>query len=300
MRALSVAKAPAAKLKFVKEDNPVMEIQRVTPVLGAEILGVDLSKPLSNAEFEAVHDAFVTHSVLIFRDQDLSAQNMIDFSSQFGPLMIHVLKESLLEGHPEIYKLSNRRKKGKSEGRAYAGQYWHSDLTYEPRPSLGSLLYGIEVPEVGGDTLFASTAHAFETLSPALQAMLEGLTAEHLFAHAFRGGINRAARDGDPLNERPAVHHPVVRTHSVTGRKSLFVNEGFTVRINELTTDESSALLSFLFSHITRADVVLRHHWRSGDAILWDNRALVHRGVNDYGDDDIRHMYRTTIEDRRV
>ena len=297
MKALSIAHAQARQLQCLREDKPVMEIQRVTPVLGAEIIGVDLSKPLSNAQFEAVHNAFVTHSVLIFRDQDLSAQNMIDFSSQFGPLMIHVLKESLLEGHPEIYKLSNRRKEGKSEGRAYAGQYWHSDLTYESRPSLGSLLYGIEVPAVGGDTLFASTAHAFETLSPALQAMLEGLTAEHLFAHAFRGGINRAARDGDPLAERPAVHHPLVRPHSVTGRKSLFVNEGFTVRINELTPGESSALLSFLFDHMTRPDVVLRHHWRPGDAILWDNRALVHRGVNDYGDDDIRHMYRTTIED---
>ena len=300
MKASNVAEAQEGELQSEKEDYLAMEVQRITPVLGAKIIGVDLSKPLSNADFDAVHDAFVSHSVLIFSDQNLSAQNMIDFSNRFGPLMIHVLKDSLLEGYPEIYKLSNRRTKGKSEGRAYAGQYWHSDLTYEPRPSLGSLLYGIEVPEVGGDTLFASTAYAFETLSPALQTMLEGLTAEHLFAHAFRSGINRAARNGDPLNERPAVNHPVVRSHSVTGRKSLFVNEGFTVRINELSPGESSALLSFLFDHMTRPDVVLRHHWRPGDAILWDNRALVHRGVNDYGDDDIRHMYRTTIEDRLV
>ena len=276
-----------------------LTIRRLTPVLGAEVHGVDLSRPLSNAEFDAVHEAFVTHSVLIFRDQDLTAESMIDFSRRFGPLMVHVLKESLLEEHPEIYKLSNKRKNGKAEGRAYAGQYWHSDLTYEPNPSLGSLLYGIEVPEIGGDTLFASTAHAYETLSPPLQAMLETLTAEHLFAHAFRGGINRAARDNDPLSERPPVTHPVVRPHSVTGRKSLFVNEGFTVRINDLSRAESDALLGFLFDHTTRPEVVLRHHWRAGDAVLWDNRALVHRGVNDYGDEDVRHMYRTTIEDQR-
>lgn len=276
-----------------------LTIRRLTPVLGAEVHGVDLSRPLSNAEFDAVHEAFVTHSVLIFRDQDLTAESMIDFSRRFGPLMVHVLKESLLEEHPEIYKLSNKRKNGKAEGRAYAGQYWHSDLTYEPNPSLGSLLYGIEVPEIGGDTLFASTAHAYETLSPPLQAMLETLTAEHLFAHAFRGGINRAARDNDPLSERPPVIHPVVRPHSVTGRKSLFVNEGFTVRINDLSRAESDALLGFLFDHMTRPEVVLRHHWRAGDAVLWDNRALVHRGVNDYGDEDVRHMYRTTIEDQR-
>lgn len=274
-----------------------MRVSPLTPSLGAEITGIDLSVPLSNAQFDAVHEAFVTHSVVVFRDQDLSAEAMIAFSRRFGPLMVHVLKEALLNGHPEIYKLSNKRTGGKAEGRAYAGQYWHSDLTYEPRPSLGSLLYGIEVPEVGGDTLFSSTAHAYETLSPVMQEMLDGLTAEHLFAHAFRGGANPAARPGDPLDERPAVSHPVVRTHGVTGRKCLFVNEGFTVRINELAPKESDAVLAFLFAHMTRPEVVLRHRWRPGDAVLWDNRALIHRGVDDYGDDSTRHMYRTTIAD---
>jgi len=274
-----------------------MTVAPLTPILGAEVTNVDLSKPLTNAEFDAVHEAFVTHSVLVFRDQDLTPESMIDFSRRFGPLMVHVLKESLLDGHPEIYKLSNRRSNGKAEGRAYAGQYWHSDLTYEAQPSLGSLLYGIEVPDVGGDTLFASTAHAFESLSPALQEMLEGLTAEHLFAHAFRGGANPAARKGDPLDQRPPVHHPVIRRHRVTGRKCLFVNEGFTVKINELSASESETILRFLYTHMSRPQVVLRHHWRGGDAVLWDNRALVHRGVDDYGDDQVRHMYRTTIED---
>jgi len=272
-------------------------VKPITPILGAEITDVDLSAPLTNAQFDAVHEAFVTHSVLVFPGQNLTPQAMIDFSRRLGPLMVHVLKEALLEGHPEIYKLSNLKEDGKPKGRAYAGQYWHSDLTYEPRPSLGSLLYGIQVPDFGGDTLFASTAHAFETLSPALQEMLDGLTAEHHFAHAFRQGKNRAARSGDPLHERPPVTHPVIRTHPVTGRKCLFVNEGFTVRINELAPEESDTVLGLLFTHMTRPDVVLRHHWRKGDAVLWDNRALVHRGVNDYGDDQPRDMYRTTIED---
>ena len=275
-----------------------MEIRQLTPILGAEVIGVDLSKSLNDADFNVIHEAFVKHSVLIFREQDLSPKDMIDFSLRFGPLMTHVLKESLLQGYPEIYKLSNRLKNGKPDGRAYAGQYWHSDLTYEPQPSLGSLLYGIEVPAIGGDTLFASTAHAYASLSPIMQNMLEGLTAEHLFAHAFRGSQNRPAKDKDAFEERPAVTHPVVRTHSDTGQKTLFINEGFTVKINELNPAENKFLLKFLFDHITQPDAVFRHHWYAGDAVLWDNRALVHRGVNDYGDSDIRHMYRTTIKER--
>ncbi|MDD9876825.1 MAG: TauD/TfdA family dioxygenase [Magnetovibrio sp.] len=274
-----------------------LEIKPITPILGAEVSGVDLSRPLSNAEFDAVHRAFVTHSLLVFRDQNLSPEAQIEFSRRFGPLMVHVLKGANLEDHPEIYRVSNVKKDGKTQGRSYAGQYWHSDLTYEPRPSLGSLLYGLEVPEFGGDTLFASTAHAFETLSPTMQAMLDGLTAEHHFAHAFRGGANPAARKGDPLDERPPVRHPVVRTHPETGRKCVFVNEGFTVRIIELEPKESEAVLGFLCQHMTRSQVVLRHRWRTGDAVLWDNRALVHRAVDDYGDDQPRHMHRTTIED---
>jgi len=270
----------------------------LSPTLGAEITGVDLSQPLSNADFDTIHRAYITHSVLVFRDQDLSPEAQIDFSRRFGPLMVHVLKDALLDGHPEIYKISNVVEDGKAQGRAYAGQYWHSDLTYEPRPSLGSLLYALDVPECGGDTLFASTAEAYDTLSPAMQEMLGGLQAEHLFAHAFRGGANPAARKGDPLSERPPVVHPVIRRHPETGRNCLFVNDGFTVRILDLTPKENDAVLGFLFDHMTRSEVVLRHRWRKGDAVLWDNRALVHRGVDDYGDEQPRHMHRTTIEDR--
>ncbi|MBT5263662.1 MAG: TauD/TfdA family dioxygenase [Rhodospirillaceae bacterium] len=274
-----------------------LTVTPLTPNLGAEISGVDLSVPLSNSDFDTVHQAFVDHSLLVFRGQDLSPKAQVAFSQRFGPLMIHVLKEALIEDQPEIYKISNLTEDGKPVGRAYAGQYWHSDLTYEPQPSLGSLLYGVQVPEVGGDTLFASTAHAYETLSPAMQGFLEGLTAEHHFAHAFRE--RPKAKTGSPnhLEERPPVVHPVVRTHPESGRKCLFLNEGFTVRIKELAPAENKAVMQFLFDHMTRAQSVLRHHWQDGDAVLWDNRALVHRGVDDYGDDSPRHMHRTTIED---
>ena len=274
-----------------------LKVLPATPILGAEVAGVDLSQPLDDATFKAINDALVAHSVICIRDQDLTPQQLIDFSARFGPLMVHVLKEALLEGHPEIYRLSNKKVAGKAQGRPNAGQYWHSDLTYEPVPSLGSVMYGIEVPEFGGETLFASTAHAYETLSEPMQHMLEGLSAEHLFAHAFRGGMNPAARAGDPLNERPPVEHPVVRTHPESGRKCIFVNDGFTVRIKGVTPAESAALMGFLNQHMTRPEVVYRHRWRTGDVVVWDNRALVHRGVGDYTEGQTRHMYRTTIAD---
>jgi taurine dioxygenase len=274
-----------------------IEVMPATPILGAEVAGVDLSKPIADATFRAINSALVKHSVICIRDQNLTPDQLVAFSARFGPLMVHVLKEALLDGHPEIYKLSNKKIDGTAQGRPNAGQYWHSDLTYERVPSLGSVMYGIEVPDFGGDTLFASTAHAYDTLSQPMQTFLGGLTAEHLFAHAFRGGMNPAGRAGDPLNERPPVVHPVVRVHPENGRKCIFVNDGFTVKINGVTPAESAALMAFLNAHMTRPEVVYRHRWRTGDVVVWDNRALVHRGVGDYDETKTRHMYRTTIAD---
>ena len=274
-----------------------LNVTPLTPILGAEIEEIDLSLPIDESSFKMISTALVKHAVIIFHEQQLTPKSQINFSRRFGPLMTHVLKDALLENFPEIYCLSNVKQNGKSQGRAYAGQYWHSDLTYEETPSLGSVLYSIDVPECGGDTLFASTAHAFETLSAPMQHMLEGLTAEHLFAHAFRDGMNSAARKGDPLNDRPPVCHPVVRTHPESGRKCLFINEGFTVRINEMEHSESMHLLKFLYAHMTKPEMVYRHKWRTGDVVIWDNRSLVHRGVSDYSDEQPRYMHRTTIKD---
>ena len=274
------------------------DIRPITPHLGAEVAGVDLAQPLSNAAFDAVHAAFERHSVLVFHDQELTPEQHVAFSRRFGPLMVHVFAEDLLEDHPEIYRLSNVVIDGVRQGRPDAGQYWHSDLTYEARPSLGSVMYALEVPEVGGDTLFASTAHAFERLSPVMQEMLEGLTAIHEFAHAFgRANKTSIGVKQETLDERPAVVHPVVRLHSGSGRKCLFVNPGFTVRIEGMTDAESDMLLGFLFRHMTRPEWVLRHRWRKGDVVMWDNRALMHSGTGDYDATTPRHMHRTTIED---
>ncbi|MBT3372137.1 MAG: TauD/TfdA family dioxygenase [Rhodospirillaceae bacterium] len=275
----------------------MLEITPITPTLGAEVCGIDLSADLSDNLFGAVRDAFNQHSVLLFRGQEMSPEQQVKFSARFGKLMVHVLKESLLEGHPEIYRLSNVVKDGIPQGRANAGQYWHSDLSYEAQPSLGSVLYGIEVPKVGGDTLFTSTAHAYETLSPTMQSFLKGLTGVHQFAHAFRGRTTSPTLSQAKLEERPPVEHPVVRRHQDNGRDCLFVNPGFTINIKELEDQESEILLDFLYAHMTKPEYVLRHKWLPGDVVLWDNRALMHTGVNDYDAASPRHMHRTTIED---
>ncbi len=278
--------------------NAKPEIRPITSHLGAEIADVDLSQPLADRAFDTIRAAFDQHSVLVFRGQNLSPEQHVAFSRRFGPLMVHVFTEDLLEGHPEIYRLSNVVIDGVRQGRPDAGQYWHSDLTYEENPSLGSVMYALEVPDVGGDTLFASTAHAFEQLSPVMQKMLEGLTAIHEFGHAFgRANTTSIGVAQETLDRRPPVAHPVVRVHPGSGRKCLFVNPGFTVRIEGMSDTESEMLLGFLYRHMTRPEWVLRHRWRKGDVVMWDNRALLHSGTGDYGAATPRHMHRTTIED---
>ena len=274
-----------------------LEIRPITPILGAEVANIDLSRPLGAAAFGELAAAFAAHSVLVFHGQELTPEQHIEFSHRFGPLMVHVFEEDLLDGYPEIYRLSNVVMDGVRQGRPDAGQYWHSDLTYEEKPSLGSVMYALEVPATGGDTLFASTAHAYERLSPAMRKMLDGLTAVHEFSHAF-GRFNTASLkvDRQTLDKRPPVEHPVVRPHPETGRGCLFVNPGFTVRIKELPLDESEAVLGFLYDHMTRPEWVMRHKWRKGDVVMWDNRSLIHRGVGDYDEATPRHMHRTTIE----
>lgn len=281
---------------MTEQNTPL--VSPITPILGAEINGIDLSEPLSDDVFAEIREAFNTHSVLVFHNQNMTPQQQIDFSKRFGNLMVHVLKDALLEDHPEIYRLSNKVTDGVAQGRPNAGQYWHSDLTYEERPSLGSLLYGLEVPAVGGDTLFVSTAHAYETLSDTFKSLLDGLTATHEFAHAFRYPTGASPKIDDAVfAARPPVNHPIVRMHPETRRKCLFVNPGFTVKIDGMSHEESQAILDYLYQHMTRPENVLRHKWRDGDAVMWDNRALMHRGVRDYGPADVRHMHRTTVED---
>ena len=274
-----------------------LALRKISPALGAEIESFDIAAKVSSETVEELERALAEHGVLVFGDQHLTAEQHIAFSRFFGELEEHVLSAALLEGHPEIYIVSNVVENGKAKGRAYAGTYWHSDMSYKPMPSMGSLMYALEVPEIGGDTMFANMYRAYETLSEGMQRLLEGLEAVHDFGHADK--VYFAQRDdGGRLTERqrakvPPTQHPVVRTHPLNGRKALFVNEGFTSHFVGMTEAESRSLLDFLYRHATDPTLVYRHQWRPNDLVFWDNRCSMHKAVRDY--DAPRHMHRTTV-----
>ena len=273
-----------------------LSVQPISPTIGAVVTGVDLSGQLDNETFDGLYDAFNRHAILLLPDQHPSPEQHIAFSRRFGELEEHVLREDLLEGHPEIYVLSNMTRDGKRVGRPKAGWYWHTDLSYQKNPSKASFMHALEVPSVGGDTMFASTAAAYEALSDPIKALLEGLTAEHDFRHAretFAKHYGAAPISEEAFKARPPVVHPVVRSHPETGRKSIYVNPGFTTRILELEREESLALLDFLYRHCTRPEFVYRHRWSRYDFVMWDNRVTMHCALGDYTED--RYMHRTTI-----
>lgn len=276
-----------------------ISIQKISTAVGAVIEGVDLSDSVPSKIFEALQIAVAEHGVLVFRDQDLTPAQHVGFSRQFGSLETHVISEALLDGYPEIYVISNVVEDGKPKGRPYAGTYWHSDLSYMPVPAMGSMMYALRIPEIGGDTMFANMYLAYETLSSGLQRMLEQLRAVHDFGHAdkrFFSQRGAKARLNDTAKKKtPPVEHPVVRTHPTTGRKALFINPGFTSRFVDMTEEESEPLLEYLFQHITQPAFIYRHRWQVNDLVFWDNRCTIHHAIRDYGEDSPRHMHRTTV-----
>jgi len=195
--------------------------------------------------------------------------------------------------HPGIYRVSNKVQAGQVLGRARAGDYWHSDVSFREHPALASLLHGIEVPPLGGDTQFASQYAAYEALSDAMKALLDGLHAVHDFAVRASLSYKPDVVENTDFDGRNRALHPVVITHPDSGRKALFVNPGFTASLDGFDAAESDALLQFLFRHCTRDEFIYRHRWQPGDLVVWDNRCVVHRAVTDYTAD--RYMHRTTV-----
>jgi taurine dioxygenase len=277
----------------------MITVRPLAPALGAEIGGVDLAAPLGDADFARIRDSFHAHSVILFRDQRLTEDQHIAFSRRFGPLEIHVATQYLLQGHPEIVVLSNRiDASGRPMGIEDAGRYWHSDLSYMRRPSLGSLLYALEVPAEGGDTLFASMHAAYEALPEPTKRRIAGLEAIHRYGDRWRKdateGRARAALSDAERQATPDAIHPVVRVHPATGRPALYVNEGFTVGIVGMDERAGRALLDELCTFSIRPEFTWRHKWRKGDLLFWDNRSVVH-SATDYDPRTIRHLHRTTV-----
>jgi taurine dioxygenase len=274
-------------------------VRPLSAACGAEVTGLDLARPLGETAVNEIHRALAENGCLLFRDADLTPDQHIAFSRQFGPLESHVVGEFNLPEHPEIFVVSNVREEGKLKGAVYAGQYWHSDLSYMERPSLGSLLLCHEMPAVGGDTMWASTYAAYENLSQPMQRLLGGLEAVHDYSHAYDTYFAKT-KERPPLTaeqraKTPPVTHPAIRTHPVTKRKALYVNPGFTVGFVGMPEEESQPILDFLFRHSTRPEFVYRHRWRVHDLMFWDNRCTMHYALSDYDFSVRRHMHRTTL-----
>jgi taurine dioxygenase len=259
---------------------------KIAGALGAEISGVDLSRPLEPATVEAIRAALREHLVIFFRDQQLTPEQYLRFARAMGEPQDYPFLKGLA-GYPEITEVAKLEHE-----RVNFGGIWHSDTTYLERPPIGSMLYAREVPPFGGDTLFANQYLAFETLSPGMQRMLLPLTAISSSAKADttktrEDRMRTQARD-DARTEYLA-EHPVVRTHPETGRKALYVNVAHTVRFKDMTDEESAPLLAFLFSHQVRAELTCRFRWRVGSLAFWDNRCTQHNPINDY------HGYRRVM-----
>ncbi|CAB3768248.1 TauD/TfdA dioxygenase family protein [Paraburkholderia humisilvae] len=267
--------------------------------LGAEVIGLDLSQPLADDDFARIHRAHLDYHVLVFRDQRITPDEHVAFSRRFGPLQKHVLHQFALPGHPEMLIVSNIVENGKPIGLGDAGHFWHSDLSYKEKPSLGSLLHAQELPAEGGDTLFANMHLAYDALPAHLRNTVAGLRAEHTYLARYAELQARSPwrpnLTAAQIAEVKPVVHPVVRTHPETGRKAIFVSEHFTTRIVGLPEDESRALLDELFAHSVRAQFVYRHQWRDHDMVFWDNRSLMHLAAGT-PDHLRRKLYRTTIE----
>ena len=251
-----------------------IDVRKLTPTIGAEIHGVDLSRTLGNQQYEDFHQALVENLVIFFRDQTISVDQQKDFGRRFGKLHIHPAAPKGLEQHPEILVI-----KADEKSKRVAGEEWHSDVSCDPEPPMGSILYLTTVPpDGGGDTMFANMYRAYETLSEPIRNLLVGLTAVHDGEHVFRGRYGLK----DEGKVFPRSEHPVIRTHPVTGKKLLFVNRGFTTRIVQLKRDESAAVLEMLFRHIETPELHCRFKWQVNSIEFWDNRCAQHHALWDY------------------
>lgn len=262
-----------------------------------EVEGVDLSKPVDGQTVAALRREINEHSILVFRGQSIDNDQHVAFSRNFGDLEIHTVKQYLLPDYPEIIALANRGEKGTTPI-DNGGAYWHTDISYKIKPPMGSLLYALEVPPEGGDTLFADMYAAYDALSDDMKTRIADLRAVHGYEARFTKmgeGGKRPKLSEEQLAEVPEVSHPVVRINPETGRKALYVNEGFTLNIEGLPMDEGRELLDTLNAHAMQPDFVYAHHWRVGDLVFWDNRAVMHCATA-YDTSHVRTMHRTTVQ----
>ena len=270
----------------------LIDVQAHSPNLGAEIRDIQLADGVNDEQFKEIQYAFHEHQVLFFKDQnEIPPQTHIDFAKRFGSLHAHPAAPTMA-GHPEIFEIHAHK-----DSKVANGEFWHSDVSCDVEPPLGTMLQLHILPVCGGDTLFSDMYGAYEKLSKPLKSMLDGLSATHESEHIYRGRYTDRGQKDNEI-DYPVAVHPVVRTHPDTGRKALYVNRTFTRRINELSEFESDRLLELLFQHCEHIDFQIRFKWSLNDMAFWDNRCCMHRAIWDYWPEE-RKGRRVTIKGER-
>lgn len=266
-----------------------IDVTPVTRVIGVEVNGVDMTKPIPEAQIEDLTQALANHNVLFFRDQpELTPTQQIDFARNFGPLHLHPAAARNGE-HPELFVIHTH-----GESFVNNGADWHTDVSCDPEPPLGTLLQIHRTPSSGGDTLFANMYAAYEALSDRMKTYLSGCMALHESERAYRGRYTDKGVD-DTGKTFPSTVHPVVRTHPVSGRQALYVNGTFTSKILDMPIEESEAILSYLYQHMARPEFQVRFQWQENSIAFWDNRSTQHLAMWDYWPDE-RYGHRVTVK----
>jgi alpha-ketoglutarate-dependent taurine dioxygenase len=268
-----------------------LDITRLTPTIGAEVRGLDCSEPFDARTLAAVREAWLEHLVLFFPDQHLTPDQQTAFARQFGPITTGHPVEPVLEGHREVLPIDSIKDRT---------NFWHTDVTYMATPPNGSVLYAVTLPAAGGDTMWADTRAAYDTLATPLQSFCDTLVAYHYDPYYAQRIADGEANDwdGERVERLWPVEHPVVRVHPETGRKNLFVNPQFTVGLKGFDGVQGPGLLRVLYDHMTQPQFIVRYRWRPGTLAFWDNRTTMHFGIYDYGDDR-RIMHRVTLQGER-
>jgi taurine dioxygenase len=274
----------------------MLSVEPVSGTVGAVVRGVDLSEPLDKDTLDELKEAFLAHHVLFFHEQHWTPEAQLRFGHYFGELDTHPFVEGT-QAHPEIIEIITE-----PDDILNFGGGWHSDVTFLEEPDLGSILYAIDVPSYGGDTLFANQHAAYGALSNTMKGLLDGLVAEHSAGPQYADGgystLSKSMKTKSSDLAGAVVRHPLVRTHPETGQKALYVNPSFTVGIEGMRLDESMALLGFLFNHMVREPFTCRFRWAPGSVAMWDNRSVLHYALFDYRGHR-RHMRRITVKGDR-
>ena len=274
--------------------------------VGAEVCGIDLSQPLNDGRFTAIKNLLDRNGMIYLRDQKLTPAQLIAFTARFGTPDKHVRQEYALPGYPQIHLISNVKDGERSIGSAYAGDDWHTDLCFMRKPGHNTFLYAVEVPvkndRVLGDTCFASTAYAYDTLDAATRHWLDKQRGVFQYHRAQARKQQQRARDharptltAEQKAATPDLSHDAVITHPVTGRQCIYVNKTYTFGFEGMSEEDAAPVLQRLHEHITRDDLVYTHHWQVGDLIMWDNYSTQHMAVGDYALPLRRLMHRTAI-----